>query len=187
MEGVDISFSVGQHASAVFWIGGTVKIVNSNFVDSHGLLLSGTNAEFVNSAYHIVFPFGSYFNDNIILARGADLTARASTFYWGSEGCQNCTVISGSGNTATKGLGFVGQQSPGFGLPSVRFESTALGSVDAERAVAAPLGRSGGVQFRRQHLGATHHGPGCRRTGGDPAERLDRDAWADHAIFARAR
>ena len=70
MEGVDIRYSVGQHAAAVCWTGGTVKIVNSKFLDSHGLFLSGTNAEFVNSAYHIVVPFSSYFSDNIILTQG---------------------------------------------------------------------------------------------------------------------
>ncbi len=131
MDGVRFANSIGRHAAGVWWTGGTVKIVNSKLDESRGLFLSDTDAEFVNSVYQIVVPFASYFSDNIILQRGARLTTRASTFYWGSEGCINCNVTSGSGSSATEGLGFVGQQSPGFGLPSVRFESTALGSVDA--------------------------------------------------------
>ncbi len=84
----------------------------------------------MNSAYQIVL-FSSDFSENIILGGGSVLNSEASTFYWESIGCTNCNITQGSGSGATKGLGFVGYQNTTYGPSSVRFKSTALGSIDA--------------------------------------------------------
>jgi hypothetical protein len=131
MEDVFFSDSRGEYAAAVLWTGGSFKAVNSQFLDSRGFSLGRTAAQFVNSAYQ-PNRILARFSDNIILQSGATFRAQASTFYWPSVGCGNCIATKGSGSSATKGLGFVGYHSS-LGLPTVIFESTALGSIDSPK------------------------------------------------------
>jgi hypothetical protein len=130
MDDVDFLGSVGTYAAAVEWNGGTVKIVNSRFLESHGLWLIGTSTQFVNSLFQNDFLGRADFSDNIILFDNAVLNSEASTFYWSSLGCSNCPVTAGSGPSAAKGLGIVGYRGS-TRLPTVTFNSTALGSIDA--------------------------------------------------------
>ena len=130
MENVLISGSGGKNTVAVSWYGGSVKVVSSSFLESNGFILGNTTMDFVNSVFQMWAYQPARFRDNFILMSGSVLTSRASTFYWESIACPNCLVTKGSGSDATKGLGFVGYPSSGYGLPSVRFESTALGSFD---------------------------------------------------------
>ena len=178
--------SFGEHAAAVWWTGGTVKVVSSTFLDSSGFWLVNSTMDFVNSAFQ---RYGFDIQTSATtssLRSGATLNSEASTFYWESIGCTNCNVTRGSGSGATKGLGFVGYQNTGLRV-GVRALSRArpLGASTRLEPLQTLWGDPAVFSSGRLHLGSAHHGPGRRRTGGDPAERLDGDAWADHRNSAR--
>ena len=127
MENVTIDRLWGDNSLAVWWNGGSVKVVSSAFYNSHGFWLENITADFVNSVYSTTES--GHFSDNFLLGYNAVLNSEASTFVWANFECQNCNITKGTGSNATRGLGFLGAE-----LPSVRFKSTALGSIVPQSA-----------------------------------------------------
>ena len=120
MQGVDIVLTFGANdgstsPTAVWWSGGTAKIVNSRFIDSGGIFAdANSNMEIVNSFYYRD-SLSPLFTSNIMAIGGATLTTKASTFIWYASKCKNCL---------TPGLGFGAEVNS-----HIRFESTAIGAL----------------------------------------------------------
>jgi hypothetical protein len=120
MQGVEIVLTFGANngsisPTAVWWAGGTAKIVNSRFIDSGGIFASANaKMEIVNSFYYRD-SLSPLFTSNIMALGGATLTTKASTFIWYAAKCKNCL---------TPGLGFGAEVNS-----QIRFESTAIGAL----------------------------------------------------------
>ncbi len=129
MDGVLMEGFVGNHATAIRWVDGTVKIVNSQMVNSHGIWLNNVTMDFVNSTY-VASPAGMGFNDNFLIDK-SNVKFQASTFWWGLTG-DPCDRTKPGYQCAPKVTGFYAEHPADFPVENsgsnIRFESSAIGS-----------------------------------------------------------
>jgi len=109
----NVRLMVNNAGRAVTWVGGTTKIVSSQFVDSGGMWTDADTTEIVNSAF---YSFGSHARDRISTIKGIT-TITASTFYWGEPVCKDCSLV--------QGMGFL---PGGGGTGTYSFQATAVGA-----------------------------------------------------------
>lgn len=123
MDGVIMDLFVGDHATAIRWVDGTVKIVNSQMVNSHGIWLNNVTMDFVNSTY-VASPAGMGFNDNFLIDK-SNVKFQASSFWWALG--HNCDSL-----CPPRVMGFYAEHPADFPVENsgsnIRFEGSAIGS-----------------------------------------------------------
>ncbi len=129
MDRVTMEEFVGDHATAIRWVDGTVKIVNSQMVSSHGIWLNNAAMDFVNSTY-LVGPAGVLFNDNFLIDKST-VKFQASTFWWGLTG-DPCDRTRPGSQCAPKVTGFYAVHPADVPVENsgsnIRFEGSAIGA-----------------------------------------------------------
>ncbi|MCX7111744.1 MAG: hypothetical protein NTX45_16775 [Proteobacteria bacterium] len=128
MDGVLMEAVAGKYATAIRWTDGTVKIVNSQMVSSHGIWLYNSTMDFVNSTY--LTDVAVLFNDNFLIDKST-VKFQASTFWWGLTG-DPCDRTKPGSQCAPKVTGFYAEHPGDVTIPNsgsnIRFEGSAIGA-----------------------------------------------------------
>lgn len=118
MDRVKMGGVYGDHTTGISWFGGTVKIVNSQFINSSGIWVESGTLDFVNSTYFAGIA-GLEFKDNFLIGN-VTANIQASTFWWGQWG-DGCDWTRPGAKCPPRILGFDAVGS------TIRFEGSALG------------------------------------------------------------
>ena len=128
MDGVTMEAFTGDHATAIRWTDGTVKIVNSQMVSSSGIWLYNSAMDFVNSTY--LTSVAVLFNDNFLIDKST-VKFQASTFWWGLTG-DPCDRTRPGSQCAPKVTGFYAVHPADVPVENsgsnIRFEGSAIGA-----------------------------------------------------------